>query len=170
MDIKIKGNGENFKFRVCGILTHGGKYLLCKMEQNTFYCFPGGHAEIGEDTQTAIKREMAEELGFPVKIKKLTSVAQNLFTNAKGEKMHELSFYYLVEAENESDLITSDYEVEECDKGVMKTLRFRWLTAEEMKEIDCRPNFAKKILNPNRLVHVINNHDNIVTFDEYSAE
>lgn len=170
MDIRIDSNGEHFKFRVCGILTHNNKYLLCKMQQNQFYCFPGGHAEIGEDTETAIKREMAEELGFPVKIKKLTSIAQNLFTNLKGELVHELSFYYIVEAQNENDLNPNDYQVEECDKGVMKTLQFKWFTAEEMKNIDCRPNFATRILNPNKIVHIINTQNEITTEDEYSAE
>ena len=170
MDIRIDANGEHFKFRVCGILHHKGKYLLCKIQQNPFYCFPGGHAEIGEDTETAIKREMAEELGFPIKIKKLTSIAQNLFKNLKGELVHELSFYYVVEAENENDLNPNDYEVEECDKGVMKTLRFRWFTAEEMKEIDCRPNFATKILDQNKVRHIINKNDEEVVDDVFTAE
>ena len=35
--------------------------------------------EIGEDTITAVKREMAEELGFKIKVKSLTAIAQNLF-------------------------------------------------------------------------------------------
>ena len=52
----------------------------------------------------------------------------------------------------------------------MKTLQFKWFTAEEMKEIDCRPNFATRILNPKKIVHIINSQDEITTEDEYSAE
>ena len=57
MDIHINHEKKQFKFRVCGILTHDGKYLLVKVQNNTFYCLPGGHAEIGEDTITATLRE-----------------------------------------------------------------------------------------------------------------
>ena len=167
MDIRIDSNGEHFKFRVCGILTHNNKYLLVKIQQNSFYCFPGGHAEIGEDTITAVKREMTEELGFKIKVKSLTAIAQNLFKNLKDELVHELSFYYLVEAENEDDLNPNDYEVQECDKGVMKTLKFKWFTEEEMKKTDCRPAFASSILNGNKVLHIINKYDNEVKTEEF---
>ena len=50
MDIKIDTLTDRFKFRVCGILKHNNKYLGVKIQNNTFYCLPGGHAEIGEDT------------------------------------------------------------------------------------------------------------------------
>ena len=170
MDIKINNSGKRFKFRVCGILTHNGKYLVVRIENNPFYCFPGGHAEIGEDTITAVKREMAEELGFPIKVKKLSSIAQNIFSTPKNEQVHELSFYYIVEAENPEDLNLSDYEVEECDKGVMKTLRFKWFTPEEMKEVDCRPNFATKILNEQKMYHIINKEGEEQIIEEYTAE
>jgi len=160
MDIRIDEHGEHFKFRVCGILTHNNKFLVVKIANNPFYCFPGGHAEIGEDTITAVKREMAEELGFPIKVKNLTCVAQNLFNNPKGELVHELSFYYLVEPENLLDLNPNDYEIEECDKGVMKTLKIKWLTKSEMQQVDCRPKFASMVLDKNKMLHVINKFDN----------
>ena len=69
MDIKINTETEKFKFRVCGILKHNNKYLGVKIQNNTFYCLPGGHAEIGEDTDVAALREMKEELGFELSTK-----------------------------------------------------------------------------------------------------
>ena len=74
MDIRIDTKNERFKFRVCGILTANGKFLAVKIANNSFYCFPGGHAEIGEDTTDAVKREMQEELGYPIKIKRLAYI------------------------------------------------------------------------------------------------
>ena len=70
MDIGINSEEGKFKFRVCGILEHDGKYLAVKMNNNNFFCLPGGHVELGEDTETAVQREMREELGYEVKIKK----------------------------------------------------------------------------------------------------
>ena len=156
MDIRIDHDKEHFKFRVCGILTHNGKYLFVKVQDNTFYCLPGGHAEIGEDTITATLREMREELGFEVKIKGLTGIAQNFYEREDGCLFHEFSYYYLVEAANEADINPEDYVVMECDKGIMKRLAFKWLTEEEIKTSDCRPRFAAQILNITKPKHIIN--------------
>lgn len=60
-DIKINNSFERFKFRVNGILIHNNKILLVKIHKNTFYCLPGGHVKLGEDTESAIIREIKEE-------------------------------------------------------------------------------------------------------------
>lgn len=162
MDIRIDKSGKHFKFRVCGILTANGKYLAVKIANNKFYCFPGGHAEIGEDTITAVKREMQEELGFPIVVKKLACIAQNLFTTPKGELMHEFSYYYIVEAEDPLKINPNDYELVECDKGEYKTLRFKWLTKDEMRTEDFRPGFAGEIIKSNTLCHIINKNEKVI--------
>lgn len=167
MDIRIDEKDERFKFRVCGILEHNGKYLAVKIEKNEFYCFPGGHAEIGETSEVAVLREMQEELGFPVKVKRLLSIAENIF-KLKGSLMHEMSFYYLVEAQNTEDVNENDYVITECDKGVMKELAFKWLTKEEMEREDFRPNFASKLLGESML-YVTNKFDKDVEITEYKS-
>lgn len=167
MDIRIDNHGEHFKFRVCGILTHNNKFLAVKIANNSFYCFPGGHAEIGEDTITATKREMQEELGFPIVIKKLACIAQNLFKTPNGEIMHEFSYYYLVEAQDPTLVNPNDYELVECDKGEYKTLRFKWLTKEEMEKEDFRPTFANKIISSNTISHIVNKYEQ-TTIEEFS--
>ena len=103
MDLKIECAEGKFKFRVCGILEHNGKYLILKMNQNNFYCLPGGHAELFEDTEQAVLREMREELGYDVKINRLVAINQNFFIGNDGAKMHELGFYYIVNAVNKND-------------------------------------------------------------------
>lgn len=147
MDISIKSEEGKFKFRVCGILEHNGKYLLVKMNTNDFYCLPGGHVELGEDTEMAVMREMQEELGYEVKIKKLLAINQNFFLdNIDNKKFHELGFYYLVEAVDKNKINTSDYIREELDKGKIQHLNFKWFDLDQMKTSDVRPNFIKDIL------------------------
>ena len=68
MDVKINCEEGKFKFRVCGILKVNDKYLTVKIADNDFYCLPGGHVELGEDTDHAILREMKEELGYEVEL------------------------------------------------------------------------------------------------------
>lgn len=141
MDVRIDNNEGKFKFRVCGILEHNGKFLAVKLNKNTFYCLPGGHVELGEDTDTAVKREMKEELGYDIKINKLVAINQNFFSTESGKPLHEIGFYYLVNAVNQSDINTNDYEREELDKGKIQHLKFKWFTQEELKQIDFKPAF-----------------------------
>lgn len=142
MDIKIDSNEGRFKFRVCGILEHNGKYLAVKINNNQFYCLPGGHVELDEDTDMAIKREMAEELGYEIKIKKLIAINQNFFKTKENKPFHELGYYYIVEAKNEQDVNPNDYAREELDKGELKHLEFKWLTLKELKNADFMPHFV----------------------------
>lgn len=170
MDVRIDGAKEHFKFRVCGVLTHNNKYLVVKIANNNFYCLPGGHVEIGEDTHAAVIREMKEELTYDVKIKQLLGIAQNLYTRDLGKEFHEIGYYYLVEAVNPKDIKTEDYVVTECDKGVYKRLEFKWFSLEELQSIDFKPEFAKVILNPNKMTHIINDHGKITCCESYIVE
>lgn len=147
MDIRIDSEEGKFKFRVCGVLKHEDKYLVLKIDRNPFYCLPGGHVELDEDTETAVLREMKEELGYEVKLKKLIAINQNFFKTEEGKPFHELGFYYIVEACNKKDVNPNDYVREEIDKGVLKKLKFKWLTQEEMKKEKVMPLFIVDNLN-----------------------
>lgn len=168
MDIKIKTEKENFKYRVCGILHHDGKYLGVKIADNKFFCLPGGHIEIGEDTEIAALREMEEELGFPVKVKRLAGIAENFFEAKNGGVFHELGFYYEVEAENAADVNAEDYERVEIDKGEPKKLVFKWFTKEDIANVDFRPPFVRDMINSNGMLHVICKKEKIEKEDEYT--
>ena len=147
IDIGINDECGKFKFRVCGILENEGKYLAVKINDNGFYCLPGGHVELGEDTDMAVLREMQEELGYPVKIKRLVAANQNFFKTKEGKPFHELGFYYIVEAINKQDVNTNDYIREELDKGKIQHLDFKWFTESELKSVDFRPAFIADCLN-----------------------
>lgn len=152
MDIKINSDEGKFKFRVCGLLKHKNKYLVVKINNNSFYCLPGGHVELGEDTDTAVLREMREELDFEFKIKKLFAINQNFFKTADNKIFHELGFYYFVEAKNENDIVFEDYSRDELDKGEIQHLDYKWCTLEELKNIDLKPTFIVDALQNENLV------------------
>ena len=166
MDIKIKSDEGNFKFRVAGLLEHNGKYLAVKIQDNTFYCLPGGHVELGESTDEAIIREMGEELGYPVKISRLMSVAQNFFTK-DNKPFHEFSFYYLVNPENEKDVNPDNYIRMENDKGVMKKLEFAWLSKEDLDNVKFNPRFVKNMLSSNKVLNIVNRDDGECVIKEF---
>ncbi len=155
MDIRIDSNEGKFKFRVCGILEHNNKYLTVRINGNRFYCLPGGHVELDEDTDMAVKREMQEELGYPIKVKKLIAINQNFFKTEEGKPFHEIGFYYIVEAEDETNVNPNDYTREELDKGKIQHLEFKWSTLDELKKADFMPHFVPTAIeNKNVLINI----------------
>ena len=53
-DVRIKIGEKRFKFRVAGIIEKDDKLLLVRMNDNPFFCFPGGHVELLENTDIMI--------------------------------------------------------------------------------------------------------------------
>jgi len=90
-DVRIDLKDKKFKFRVAGIVEHNGKILVVRLMQNTFYCFPGGHVELLEDTYSAVKRELDEELYFKVNVEKLLYIHENFF-KAEGKTFMNCAF------------------------------------------------------------------------------
>ena len=155
MDVKIDSVEGKFKFRVCGIVRVNNKYLTVKIQNNDFYCLPGGHVELGEDTDSAVLREMKEELGYEVKIVRLVSIIQNFFKAKDGRNFHELGYYYIVEPVNIDEVNLEDYIRMENDKGEMKRLEFKWFTLEELKNTRFLPEILKSKLEGNTLENII---------------
>ena len=155
IDVKIDSVEGKFKFRVCGIVRVNNKYLTVKIQNNDFYCLPGGHVELGEDTDSAVLREMKEELGYEVKIVRLVSIIQNFFKAKDGRNFHELGYYYIVEPVNIDEVNLEDYIRMENDKGEMKRLEFRWFTLDELKETRFLPEVLKSKLDGDTLENII---------------
>ncbi len=80
-----------------GLILENDKILMSKRAIYPFqgyWVIPGGHVEYGERVEEAIKREMKEELGVSVKIKKLFGV----YSNPKRDpRYHTASVVYLLE-------------------------------------------------------------------------
>lgn len=143
-DVKINCESGKFKFRVVGILRYKDMFLVQKIQNNTFYCLAGGHVELGEDTHSAIEREMKEELPYAFKVNKLVTVIQNFFKDENGKVFHEIGYYYLLDCME--DITELSKVVVENDKGEMKRLEYKWLTLEEIENEDFRPFILKDLL------------------------
>lgn len=141
-DIKMNNSNINFKFRVNGILIKDNKILTVKIHKNDFYCLPGGHVKLGEDTQKAIIREFKEETEYEVKIDKLLCIIENFFDRKNGEKVHEIGFYYLLNIKNEQDIKFEEFQTEEDDIK----MKFKWISINELENVDFRPQELKNKL------------------------
>lgn len=111
----------------CAIIHDKNILLLYRIEQN-HYEFPGGKVEAEEDLETAARREVREEIGVEVEIKKpLGSV---VFTNPKNGMLHE-SHLFLAEIADKSEP-----EVRE----VQKFSHLKWIPLEKYTEFPLAPN------------------------------
>lgn len=135
-DINIIKEDKQFKFRVAGIVEKDNKILISKMHYNSYYCFPGGHVEILEDTNKAIERELNEELYFKVNVKSLFLIHENFYKN-RNKNFHELCFYYLVEPKE--NITTEDKEHEEIDHGSLVKYKYKWVEKSELKNYNLHP-------------------------------
>lgn len=145
-DIEFKSSTQKFKYRVNGVIINNNKLLTLKMKNNISYCLPGGHVELGEDSKSAILREMLEEIGTPVSIVKELAIVENFYLDKNNFQTHEISFYYVVNPDNFDKISLPKYQREENDKGEVKIHNFEWLDISMLEDYDFRPEFLKEKL------------------------
>jgi 8-oxo-dGTP pyrophosphatase MutT (NUDIX family) len=120
-----------------------------------YYHIPGGHIEVGEDSLSAVAREIKEELDYTVKNATLFCIQEN-FYEKKGVGQHGVEYYYIIELDE--DVETVEREVTEIDRGVVNHLFIIWFSFDELKEIDLRPFTVKELMVNNKLgalTHII---------------
>ena len=140
MDVKLEDFEAKIKFkvRVNGILMNNGKMLILRMNNVLPYCCPGGHVMMGEDSMTAMKREFEEETGIKVEIEKLIAIIENFF-NSKDVECHEISFYYLLKANEFKDNKDKDFSLIENDKGKLKNMEYKWIDPVDVDKYNFQP-------------------------------
>jgi ADP-ribose pyrophosphatase YjhB (NUDIX family) len=156
-DIEFEKNNIKFKVRVNGILINDGKVLTVQMYNNNFYCLPGGHIIVGEDSKTAVEREFFEETKILVKANKLISIIENFFVRKNGMQIHEVGFYYLLEAKEKYNII-EEYSLIENDNGEKVKLNFKWIDILELE---------KNNFKPTTLIRQFKDIDNFEKFKHY---
>ena len=143
MDLKIKTEKEEFHGRACGIIKQDDKFLIMRVNKTPYYHIPGGHIEIGEDSEQSIIREIKEEIGCEVEEANLFAIQENFWTR-DNKKCHGIEFYYIIKLKQQLQM--KNCEKIENDKGEEKLLEFKWLTPKELKNIDLRPANIKDML------------------------
>ena len=77
-----------------------GRILLTKRSDNGQWCLPGGAVDSGETVSEACEREVWEETGLHVRVKRLVGVyshADQLVVYPDGNKVHVVALHFEVE-------------------------------------------------------------------------
>lgn len=95
-------NYRNPRPTVTGLIFYGGKLLLTKRARIPFegwWDLPGGFMNRGEYPETALIREIKEETGLDIKIKKLFGIYPGTYPSS-FDPFHIISIVYIAKANN----------------------------------------------------------------------
>ncbi|NLS15229.1 NUDIX hydrolase [Rhizobium sp. P40RR-XXII] len=126
--------------RVAGLGFRDGHVLVHRAVHEHFWTFPGGRAEIGETSEETLRREMMEEIGVDVTVRRLLWSVENFFHYEQLD-WHELGLYYLMDipAEFPFDPQEIVHRIQDGDND----LEFKWVraTREALAALDIPPYF-----------------------------
>ena len=119
--------GTRFNYRVAGAAIRDGHVLVCREDDDDYCMLPGGRVEMGEPSDVALVREMAEELVMPVSVGPLLFTSESFYGRV-GERFHELGFIYAIELPEDVRPGGEQPFLVREDEGHL--LQFSWLPLE----------------------------------------
>ena len=149
MNIDFEKDNYRFNARASAIILNEekNKILLFKVEDGRdYFLLPGGRIELYEDSLTAIKREVMEELGFNIDFN-LCSIQEN-FVIKDDKKITQYSFCY---KGIYNGVIQSDRFV--CKDN--DNQYFYWIDINELSNYKVYPESTIKLINSEKLEHTI---------------
>ena len=139
MDISIKATAGKFNYRVAAMIVHEAHILVMQDEGIPHDYLPGGRVHLHEPAETALSRELREELDIDLPPHQLTFIAESFFT-IDSTRYHEMCLYFLMEAPPEL-LIRGDRFTRVEGSEVH---HFRWVKFEELRHLSFYPIFLKE--------------------------
>lgn len=134
------GLGKEGKLRLGAsaiIFNNEGKFLLTKRTDNGQWCLPGGAVEAGESVAEACEREVFEETGLRVRVKRLVGVYSHpdqLVVYKDGNKAFVVAIHF--EAEHLGGELGLSNE----------TTDFGYFTIEEAEQLEFLGRHKERIL------------------------
>ena len=147
-----------FSYRIAGVLIRDGKILLQKPKDDD-YALIGGHVAAFETTADTLRREFKEEIGADISVGALIGIGE-IFFNRGSKPCHQISLYYKVSLDDESQIplggVFSGYD----DFGNTRIdLDFCWVPLDEFKSATVYPLEMKP--------HILSGSDEVFHFVSY---
>ena len=141
MDISFAVGENKFNYRVCAMFIHDGAILAMQDERSPYYYLPGGRVKMGETAETAVLREVSEELNITARIERALWFNQAFFTEDVDRlRYHELCIYFLMHYDDTPLLSYGEkFVLQEGEH----THRFAWLPFESLRDAYFYPIFLK---------------------------
>lgn len=116
------------------IFNPDGKILLCKSHKwENKYVIPGGHIELGEKMEDALKREIMEETGLKIYDIKLISLKESIYSDTFHEKKHFIFIDYMCKTDSSNVQLNDEAE------------EYEWMDIRQIEHYDFG-GFTKELL------------------------
>ena len=159
-NVHFEKNNYVFNYRVAAIIKKGDKILVQRQKQVSYFSLLGGRCEMGEDSITAIKRELKEETGLDGEVIKPIGIIENFFINSYNNKnYHEIFFAFDVELTDKS--IYEKEEIYNIEEGVKDDVVYIWKSIDELMSSDFRPSVLLNIIKKDEFTHIVNVDESI---------
>lgn len=119
------------------ILDENGRVLLTRRTDNGQWCLPGGRMESGESAAEACEREVFEETGLNVRVKRLVGIYSHpdqLVVYPDGNKAHVVALHF-------------EAEITGGELGLSnETIDFGYFTLEEIEALEMLGRHKERII------------------------
>lgn len=142
--------GRRPALTVRGVVRHRDRFLFLEAVDDSsrtpgepWYFLPGGHVEHGEPLARALERELEEETGIavetvaPLFVREFIAPRHRRLSPAMPPDHHVIALIFLCRPRGGHDEI--EVTVPEVLDGATVVRRHRWLSAEDLTDLDLRP-------------------------------
>jgi 8-oxo-dGTP diphosphatase len=133
---------DNIHILIRAVVIDQDHILLCKTLNLpiSFYFLPGGHIEHGESIETSLLRELIEETGAKVQIKRFLGCLEYSFVPEHSHicHSHEVNFIFEVD----SDFLKCDHKIPQLEAHI----ELIWMPLYTLSEIDFRAEPLRELI------------------------
>ena len=135
-------NKNNIHVVARAVILDQAYILLCKTLDLpvNFYFLPGGHIEHGEPAQAALVRELREEIGAQISIKRFLGCLEYSFEIGHSNICHNHEYNFIFEAESEKLKVNNNI------LQLEPHIQLVWIPFSDINTIDFRAEPLKKLM------------------------